>query len=79
MFELAVSHASSKMVVKIRPGMLVDMCKLAGKDSMAEDASTLTLKDGEIGISEQAIPITSPYKWLDPLIVYMSLENCVMG
>ena len=46
---------------------------------MAEDASTPTLKDGEIGISEQAIAITSPCKWLDPLNVYMSLENCVMG
>ena len=75
MFEPSVSHVSSKMVDKIRLGKLVDMGKLVRKDSMAEDAGTLTLKDGKIEISEQAVPITSFYKWLDPFVVFMSIRG----
>ena len=48
MFEPSVSNVSSKMVDKIRLGKLVDICKPVRKDCMAEDAGTLTLKDGKI-------------------------------
>ena len=57
-----VSHASEKLVTKIRMGKLVDVGKLLRKDGVGEESGVLTLTDGKIEVAEQAVVITSFYK-----------------
>ena len=75
LFEPSVSHVSEKLVAKIRMGKLVDVGKLLRKDGVGEESGVLTLTDGKIEVAEQAVVITSFYKWFDAFIVYMSIRG----